>query len=170
MKRYRCFTILAGSYVLVLLALIASRGCHAYAQQGRMNVHSSQPPLPPAQAAAVLANGPGTANRTGAAGPWAAGPWVASTGAQGAALGPWAWPAPTEPRRLDGTLLSQPAQVYGDPYAGLGVPHVYPWRGGVLRVYGLHLSTDGHPNENRPISGSRSETPIPTGGHIRGRQ
>ena len=52
-----------------------------------------------------------------------AGPLVVIIGGdRGASLGPWEFPPTPPARRLDGTLLDQPVQVYGgNPYG------VYSW-------------------------------------------
>jgi hypothetical protein len=45
------------------------------------------------------------------------GPMVASTHAKTTAeSGPWDWPVERPARRLDGTLLSDPVQLYGPPF------------------------------------------------------
>lgn len=132
----RTFMIGAYAYGAILAALVLTDACPAHAQ-GRIVVSSSQPALSPADAVAVLTGGPGLANRTYAPDPWLpAGPLVASTGAQGPSLGPWDFPQPTPARRLDGTLLSEPAQVYG-------------WN----PTYGIVIVPGGHSRGNRPVFG-----------------
>lgn len=66
------------------------------------------PKLTPQQAADIL-----RPNQFQASAPAPTGPRVTFTGATGPSLGPWEFPAPQPPRRLDGTLLSDPVQVYG---------------------------------------------------------
>lgn len=70
----------------------------------------SGPKMTPAQAAALL-----KPNQFQVSAPAPTGPSVVSTGATSATLGPWEFPTPPAPRRLDGTLLSDPVQVYGAP-------------------------------------------------------
>jgi hypothetical protein len=39
--------------------------------------------------------------------------------------GPWEWPEPTQARRLDGTYLSDPVQVYGTTWPIYGPRHTH---------------------------------------------
>lgn len=82
------------------------------------------PPPPKAEAIRILTESPGLSNRTNPPAPVPeGGPRVSSTGAAGPTLGPWAWPEPSEPRRLDGTPLWQPPTVYGQlPFWLFGAP------------------------------------------------
>lgn len=66
--------------------------------------------VPPAEAARILARAPGVSNRTNVY-PLPDRPQVVFLPTTLSST-----PTPIEPRRLDGTPLSQPSQVYGIPY------------------------------------------------------
>lgn len=72
------------------------------------------PKLTPAQAADVMRNAGGVANRTNVV--THQGPTFAVTSSTEPSAGPWAFPPPTPARRLDGTLLSDPITIYGRTY------------------------------------------------------
>ena len=72
-------------------------------------------PETPAEALEVLRRSPGLSNRTNASPPLPVGPTWAATGTLTPTAGPWLWPEPSQARRLDGTLLSQPPDIYGFP-------------------------------------------------------
>lgn len=99
----------AGLVILLVLA--------ACAQPASAQITWSGPPLSPAEAADVLRRAPGLANLTGV-GTYRPpdGPTFGTTGSRGPTAGPWDWPAPTAPRRLDGSPTWQPPAVYGLPY------------------------------------------------------
>ena len=105
---------------------------------------SSAPPLPPAQAAAIMARVDSVAN-------WTNrrlcvdcdGPRFASTGSRGPSAGPWEFPPPSPPRRLDGTLLTDPP-AYWPPTVINVLP---PWVGAspvlVAPFHGPHSAKGG---------------------------
>lgn len=72
------------------------------------------PKLTPAQAAEILRTAQGQSNRTNIV--WSDGPRIAVIGTSEPNAGPWKFPAPAPPRRLDGTLLSDPVTLYGPIY------------------------------------------------------
>lgn len=82
------------------------------------------PPPPKAEAIRILEQSPGLSNRTHPPAPVPeGGPRVSSTGATGPTLGPWAFPAQPEPRRLDGSPFWLPPAVYGQiPFSFFEVP------------------------------------------------
>lgn len=71
------------------------------------------PTLTPAQGAEILRTAGGVANRTNVR--TYEGARVVIFGGNVPTAGPWKFPAPAPPRRLDGTLLSDPVTVYGVP-------------------------------------------------------
>lgn len=73
----------------------------------------------------ILRNSPGASNRTHACTDCRP-PVVASTGSSAPTLGPWDFPPPAPPRRLDGSSYSDPPTVYGMPFLPVIVQVVSP--------------------------------------------
>jgi hypothetical protein len=129
---------------LVFAFLVVAAPAHA-------QIRSTAPPLPPADAVAVLQSSHSPANVTGLHFYRdIEGPMVVFGGASGPSAGPWDWPGESPRLRLDGTPLSRPPDRYGPDYVfGFGSGFGAGFSGGRHQIGGPS-SVSGGQRHARP--------------------